>query len=167
MSVLAEGISVIACKAAIDRSYAGGMAGFKRDAPHGTFCSDGLLARAGFASTEEARFFLALLGAGGLCTTVKSVAADCVIVDAKAGPLQPCRWVEFAIDRSAIPLCWHTAGRRGRLCAPAGWAAQPRPVSSTSVSSKTRWLRGAAPFSRQGDLVQADRHARDGFLHRL
>jgi hypothetical protein len=66
MSVLAEAISVIVCNAALQQGYPGAVAGFAADVPAGSFCTDGLIARAGFLAIEEAEFFLGLLRASGV-----------------------------------------------------------------------------------------------------
>jgi len=144
MSVLAEAISVIVNQAALEDHYPGGARAFALDAPPGTFCSDGLLARAGFLAMDQAEYFAALLGACGLRAAAAGGAADWVVVDRNLGPLQPCLWIEFAHDRRGIPLCWHAAARRGALCAPAGWEPPAAPVGQAlgrAFSSQVRRLR--------------------------
>jgi hypothetical protein len=155
MSVLAEAISVVVCRAAIDHSYMGGMAAFERDAPSGTFCSDGLLARAGFYTVEQAEYFVAVLRACGLRSDASGVAADCVVVDRNLGPMKTCLWVEFGYNRAGIALCWHTAGRRGNLCAPAGWTPPSKPIGDAPGQA----------FGRQVRLVQRD-HRMEWFRER-
>jgi hypothetical protein len=121
MSVLAEAFSVVVSRAAIDRLYGGGLEALRRDAPAGSFCSDGLIARAGFASRAAAEFFAALLRASGLSQFVRGHAADFVLVDGQSGPSSPCLWLEFGHDRHGIPMCWHATARRGPLRVPEGW----------------------------------------------
>ncbi len=131
MSVLAEAFSVVVSRAAIDRLYAGGLEALRRDAPGGTFCFDGLIARAGFNSRAAADFFAALLRASGLTHFVRGHAADFVLVEGLRGPLSPCLWLEFGHDRHGIPMCWHAAARRGVLRVPDGWEPGRRQVADT------------------------------------
>ncbi len=127
MSVLAEAFSVVVSRAAIDRLYAGGLEALRRDAPAGSFCADGLIARVGFGSRAAAEFFAALLRASGLSQFVRGHAADFVLVDGQSGPSCPCLWLEFGHDRHGIPMCWHATARRGVLRVPDGWEPGRRP----------------------------------------
>ena len=118
MSVLAKAISVVVSKAAVDRGYPGGLAALRREAPAETFCTDGILVRAGFDRLSEARGFIGHLSWRGLRPESGGLAADCVVVDEVRGPLSRCLWLEFGRNRFGVPMCWHTAGRRGPLCLP-------------------------------------------------
>jgi len=139
MSVLATAVSVVACKSAVDDCYPGGTARFQREAPADTFCSDGILLRAGFGDLAAAQSFVKHLRAHGLRAEAGGHAADCVIVDERRGPLSACLWIEFARNRFGVPLCWHTAGRRGQPCTPPGWrdavAAPRNGTASPSIRS--------------------------------
>jgi hypothetical protein len=126
VSVLAEAISVVMSCSAVQRHYPGGLAALARDTPAGSFCSDGLLARAGFTSRGAAEFFAALMRASGLTQFVRGHAADYVLVDEQSGPLSACLWLEFGHDRNGVALCWHAAARRGSLRVPEGWQAGRR-----------------------------------------
>ena len=121
MSVLAEAISVVISRAAVDRAYRGGIAALARDCPAQTFCTDGYLARAGFMSIRDAAFFTRMLEASGLVAQVNGVAADFVVVDQNLGPSQPCLWLELGRERDGTPVAWHAAARRGDRHVPDAW----------------------------------------------
>jgi len=160
MSVLATAISVVVSKAAVDRRYAGGLPALRREAPAETFCTDGILVRAGFDSLLEARSFVSHLRERGLRPEAGGLAADCVVIDETRGPLRRCLWVEFSRDRFGVPLCWHTAGRRGPLCAPCGRPAtlelppaafSPRgPTRSLRCGPRAGWVRPGRPSPSRG-----------------
>jgi hypothetical protein len=142
MSVLAEAFSVIVSRAAIDRTYPGGVEAFRRDAPAGTFCTDGLLARAGFPTRASADFFAALLRASGLTQLVGGHAADFVLIDEQSGPLAPCLWLEHGRDRRGLRLCWHAVGRRGVLHVPEGWEPEADRLPGSALAQRP----GGLPF---------------------
>lgn len=121
MSVLADAISVIVARAAIDKHYPGGWHGFERDAPRETTCTDGYLARAGFYAQEDADYFLQLIAAAGLVLEKNGAAVDAVLVDQNLGPARPCLWLELGRERDGTRAAWHAAARRGTLHVPAGW----------------------------------------------
>lgn len=121
MSVLAEAISVVAVRAAVEKHYAGGLAALARDAVREMFCYDGYLVRAGFFSMEDANFFAEVLQAGGLTRERNGAAADFALLDQNVGPRGHCLWLDFGKERDGTPVCWHAAARRGTLHAPIGW----------------------------------------------
>jgi hypothetical protein len=121
MSVLAEAISVIISRAAIDKGYPGGYAGFERDAPAETTCTDGHLARVGFYAMEDAQFFLRMLAASGIVIERDGIAVDAVLIDQNLGPARQCLWIELGRERDGSLVCWHAAARRGVLHVPHEW----------------------------------------------
>ncbi len=121
MSVLADAISVIVSRTAIDKAYPGGWAGFERDAPRDTTCTDGYLARAGFLAAADAEYFLRVLGAAGLAVERGGIAVDAVLVDQNLGAARPCLWLELGRERDGTRAAWHSAARRGTLHVPACW----------------------------------------------
>ena len=51
--VLVEALSVIVRNATLESLHPGGVSGFAADCPNRTFCSDGVLTRAGFISPDD------------------------------------------------------------------------------------------------------------------
>lgn len=131
MSVLAEGISVVVENRVLSARYPGGVMGFERDCPQGSFCSDGRLARAGFISMRDTRVFLGALHAVGLCNRTPA-ADDYAVVDQNVGLLLPCIWLEFGRDRDGITACWHASARAGRAVVPRGWYPRRLPAYESS-----------------------------------
>ncbi len=123
MSVLIEAISLVVTNAALERRYPGGVAGFRRDCPNHTFCTDGHLTRVGFMSLGDTRFFLGLACAAGLAPAEDGAASDIVVVDQNTGPMHPCLWLEFGHTADGVAICWHAARRPGKLHVPFGWDA--------------------------------------------
>ena len=121
MSVLAEAISVIISRAAIDKSYPGGYAALERDAPTETICTDGYLVRVGFYAMDDAQFFLRMLAASGLVIERHGIAIDAVLIDQNLGPSRTCLWIELGRERDGTLVCWHAAARRGALHVPIDW----------------------------------------------
>lgn len=121
MSVLAEALSLVVENRVLARRYPGGVKGFARDCPNASFCSDGRIARVGFLSPRDTRFFLGLLEACGLHWGGSSRIPEVAIVDQNVGLLHPCLWIEFGHAQEGLPLCWHAAHRPGRLVVPVDW----------------------------------------------
>ena len=121
MSVLIEAISIVVPNDVLEAQYPHGVAGFARDCPNASFCSDGRLSRVGFMSARDTGFFLQLLQACGLDYRPEAAGADVVVVDQNTGPSQPCVWLEFGHNQAGIAAAWHARYRPGRLVVPFGW----------------------------------------------
>ena len=96
MAVLAEGISVIVRRDAIDTKYPGGWKVYVDAAPSETLCHDDKLARIGFTTPHAAEAFIARVTANGLTYLVDGEAQDIAVVDQQHGPMTTCGWLEFA-----------------------------------------------------------------------
>lgn len=146
MSVLAEGISVIVENLVLSARYPGGVAGFERDCPSGSFCSDGRVSRAGFLSMRDTGVFLGALEAAGLRNHAQA-ARDVALVDQNVGLLLPCVWLEFGRDRAGVPVCWHACGRVGRAAVPLGWYPRRLPAYESSPGT---------PFPRRLRFIKTE-----------
>ena len=124
MSILTEALSIVVENRVLARRYPGGVAGFARDCPNASFCTDGRLSRVGFLSPRDTRFFLGLLEAAQLHARGPARAPEVAVVDQNVGLLHPCLWIEFGYSEEGLPVCWHAAHRPGRLAVPPDWRAE-------------------------------------------
>ena len=69
MAVVIEAFDVVLPIDAVERSYPGGLAAFRHDAPNGTYCSDGVLCRLSFMVERDRASFTARLAEQGLTTS--------------------------------------------------------------------------------------------------
>lgn len=122
MSVICESISVIVRVDVLDLRHHGGAEGCRRAAPSPTYCSDGVLARVGFSSLDEAGWWIRVLRAKGLQQPRGGRAVDVVVVDEERGVLMPCDWIETAVT-GGVRRAWAVGGPEGALAVPAGWVS--------------------------------------------
>lgn len=146
MSVLAEALSVVARVEALQARYPGGLAGYARDCPNASFCSDGHLARIGFLSPHDVDFLLNLLEAHGVVHLAGGIARDAVVVDQHEGALSPCLWLDFGTDADGIACCRAADEPDVPLAVPAGWD----PSCHDAVIPATRDRAGRALHARDG-----------------
>lgn len=112
MAVLAEAISVIIRKQAIEQRLPGGMDAFMRTMPNRTFCEDTHLCRLGFLSPAETAVFTERLQMLGLCFLGEDgEAQDFAVVDQQHGPTTACAWLTFGRVRcdeqgNEVSACW-------------------------------------------------------------
>ena len=106
MSVLIEAISVIVRNQTIDSRYPGGVTGYAADCPNHTFCSDGRLARVGFLSPRDVRFFVEMLESHGLMCRQGWASVDIAVVDQNQGPDPCCLWLDFGHRSDGTAQCW-------------------------------------------------------------
>jgi hypothetical protein len=124
MSILIEAISVIVRNEALASHYPGGVSGYAADCPNHTFCSDGRLARIGFLSPRDVRFFVEMLESHGLVGQHGAASIDIAIVDQNQGPDPCCLWLDFGHLPDGTAYCWPAGEEAGSLAVPHGW--QPR-----------------------------------------
>ena len=65
MAIVIEGYSVVIRNATLAARYPGGVEGYRRDCPNGSFCADEHLSRLGFMVQSDADVFVAQLAAQG------------------------------------------------------------------------------------------------------
>lgn len=116
MSVLIEAISVVVPNTTLAARYPGGVTGYAADCPNHTFCSDGRLARVGFLSPRDVRFFVDMLESHGLVGRL-----DVAIVDQNQGPDPCCLWLDFGHRPDGTAHCWPAGEPTGRLAVPHDW----------------------------------------------
>lgn len=139
MAVLAEAISVIVRRDAIDRRYPGGWGRFLRDVPNRSMCTDGELVRVGFMHPQDASGYASGLQGSGLAYLPEQGVLDFLVVDQQTGPAVPCGWIEFAElpfapggPEAKVSACWlfeeprmtvgiHLSGRSFDLAVPRSW----------------------------------------------
>lgn len=121
MSILIEAISVIVRNEALASRYPGGVGGYAADCPNHTFCSDGRLARVGFLSPRDVRFFVEMLEFHGLVGQHGAASIDIAVVDQNQGPDPCCLWLDFGHLPNGTAHCWPAGEEAGRLAVPHGW----------------------------------------------
>jgi hypothetical protein len=116
LAVALEFVNVIVRKAAVERSFPGGMDGFARqDLPN--LIEDDHLLRVGFMSGREAFEFVSQLGAAGLCYAESDASSDIAVVW-DGGTFPPWlaagaiggHWACWASDHAAGELAWPEPG---------------------------------------------------------
>lgn len=137
MAVLIEGINVIVPYWKIEEKYPGGVARYRQDAPLGTFCTDGLLTRVGFASADDADTYLQGLHHLGLVLMAEDRCADAALVDEQVGTPAACSWLWLERHESGIAYAV-LAGRDSgaAIAVPPGWTL------SSSMSQLGRRVEG-------------------------
>ena len=163
MAVLAEAISVIVRRDAIDRVYPSGWAGFLDDVPNASLCTDGELARVGFLQPPEVKKFLDALSSRGLVVEAEDKFIDVAVVDQQRGPTLPCDWLEFGRfpigeEGGKAAMCWlfedpriaagyHMKGLEMDLATPPGWeyegslSAEFTFISNEEMEERLTYLR--------------------------
>ena len=106
MSVLIEAISVVVRRSTIDRCYPGGVAGYQRDCPAGTFCADEHLTRVAFRSVDDVGRFVHCLTMRGLAFFDGERCVDVAVVRHDTGPVADCAWLRFARANASHSVCW-------------------------------------------------------------
>src|SRR5262249_39610412 len=142
MAVLIEGFSVVVRKSTLAAKYPGGVEGYRRDCPNGSFCADECLSRVGFMVRSDADVFVAQLAGEGLMPFRKDAAEDVALVSPVDGPLRPCAWLELGRWGQAV-IAWLAGTNRGDLHAPAGWNPEQcvQQMSSEEVKRRLEFLR--------------------------
>ena len=101
MALLAEGISVVIKRLAIDKKYPGGWGRFVKDVPNQTFCNDDNIARVGFMTPVDVENYIEHLEGYGFQYMVNEAAADMIVVDQLRGLCRKYNWLNvfyFYID---------------------------------------------------------------------
>lgn len=127
MSLLAEGISVVIKRVAVDKKYTGGWVGFVKDDPNETLCYDNNIVRIGFMSPFDVGDYIERLEDYGFQYMVNEDAVDMVVVDQLRGLCSQCHWLEvihFFIDddrKKRVTAC-HIVGEDSRdMYTPGDW----------------------------------------------
>lgn len=128
MAVLIEGVSVVVRAEAIRAKHAGGPEAFGAGAPTpATLCADGELARAGFATPDDARAYVESLELQGLRYVENGKAVDLVVVDQRTGLRAPCDWAAFGHTawqgdpQQVIAICYAQPTAVEHVTVPNGW----------------------------------------------
>jgi len=124
MSVLSEGISVIARIQTIDAKYLGGVTQYERDCPNATFCMDENLIRVGFMTPPDVRTFVRNLERIGLILHDGKQFVDMAIVDQLQGPTMPCNWLEGGRHERGFTAIWLVGTNPNPMAAPRGWTVE-------------------------------------------
>jgi tetratricopeptide (TPR) repeat protein len=138
MAVVIEGYSVVVRNATLAAKYPGGVEGYRRDCPNGSFCADESLSRVGFMARSDADIFVAQLAGAGLTPFRNGAAEEVALVSPQEGHLLPCAWLEWGWWGPAA-IAWLAGTARGNLHAPAGWNAE-RPLQQMSAEEARRRL---------------------------
>ena len=136
MAVLIEAINVVVPNDLIAARYRGGISAYRKDAPNGTFCTDGSLTRVGFMDPRDVGQFLDLLVTRlGVALPTGGEWVDLAVVDQFIGPTLPAPWLTVG-KVEGVTAAWLTGDHAGPLAAPAGW----KPEDSASM---TLWTAGS------------------------
>jgi tetratricopeptide (TPR) repeat protein len=123
MAVIIEGFSVVVRNSTLADKYPGGVEGYHRDCPNGTFCADESVSRVGFMARSDADRFVAELAEKGLTPFRKNAAEDAALVSPVGGLLRPCSWLELG-RWGQVVIAWLAGTKAGDVHAPAGWSPQ-------------------------------------------
>jgi hypothetical protein len=127
MALLAEGISVVIKRVAINKKYPGGWYGFVKDVPNETLCNDDNIARVGFMTPLDVRNYIECLEGYGFQHMVNDDATDMVVVDQLRGLCGKCNWLEviyFFIDddrKKKVTACQIVGDDSRDMYSPDGW----------------------------------------------
>ena len=156
MAVLIEAFSVVVRNATLAAKYPGGVEGYRRDCPNGSFCADEHLSRIGFMAPGDADLFVAQLAAKGLTPYRQGAAEDVALARPPGGLLRPCAWLVVGRWGQTM-IAWLAGAKRGDLHAPANWNAE-RPMQQMSAEEAKRRLE----FVRSQDNVDVYRDKETG-----
>lgn len=117
MAVLAEAISVIVRKSAIDDRVDGGEAAFLAVVPNASLCGDDELYRVGFMRPDDVERFIGTLTLMGLEFEKNGRCMDMAVVDQMRGSTLPCDWLQFARipfdeEDNKVSICWYFGGEK-------------------------------------------------------
>lgn len=128
MAVLAEGLSVVIRRSAVDAKFPGGWEAFVNQVANDTFCHDDRLARLGFSNPQEVEKFINGLEFLGLTYLDGDRAIDMVVVDQDSGFVSSCEWAKFGHGnlggdpKKRVAGCQGVNGANPQLITPEGWA---------------------------------------------
>lgn len=123
--MLAEGISVIVRNETLQAHYPGGVAGYVRDCPNATFCTDGKISRVGFMAPPDVGAFIQTLTKHGLVFFEGEMCRDIVVVDQLTGPTAPCEWIGFGEHFDGYSFAFLNEEEfDGRIALPEGWTLE-------------------------------------------
>ena len=148
MGVLVEAISVIVPVRVLEEKYPGGVQGYARNCPNGTYCSDGSLTRVGFMVPADVEAFLEHLAGFGLVSFDGARCIDMAVVDQRQGPTARCDWCEFGVHRLGFSVAWLTGTSASPMAAPPGWTV-----------ARARSIRFAPAEERAGRFLRLARKA--------
>lgn len=94
MAVEVEFISVLVPVDALETRYPGGLTGYERDCPNGSFCCDGHLTRVGFMNPNDLWRYIDRLEDKGLRPFDDESCKD-IAVATMASSNVPCDWLHF------------------------------------------------------------------------
>jgi hypothetical protein len=135
VSVLAEALSVIIKRSTLEAKYPGGIEGYRRACPNGTFCADENLTRVGFMVPADVQGWLDHLENAGLVFIVAGMAIEIVVVDQFKGATAPCLWLKGGRSSMGYSAVWLAGTEPGELAHPPGWTPS-RSASLTFVSNE-------------------------------
>jgi hypothetical protein len=127
MALLAEGISVVIKRVAIDKMYPGGWDAFVKDAPNKTLCYDDNIVRVGFMTPLDVGDYIDHLEGYGFQHMLNENAADMVVVDQLQGLCEKCNWLEviyFFIDddpKKRVTACQIIGDDNKDMYSPDNW----------------------------------------------
>ena len=148
MSVLIEAISVIVPTSILRAKYPGGVQQYERDAPNGTYCSDGHLTRVGFMAPPDVKTFVDRLKGSDFIFHNGREFVDVAVVDQMHGPTSSCSWLECGRHQIGFAMAWLRGTNASPMAAPRGWtveqSSQLHFVSNEDAPSR------ALPLLREG-----------------
>jgi hypothetical protein len=169
MAVLVEAFSVIVRKEALERKFPGGLDGYQRQLPNGTYCADEQLCRVGFMADADAMAHARGLVSAGLQGPAAGPSPELAIVSAASGHLIPCEWLE--VELRWYPCGGHQVGvmvaklpgaNVTQFSTPAGWRPKPMTLFSAEDLIATHEL---VKVDRTGaGSVETYRHRQTGDL---
>ena len=120
MPVVVEGASILIRNATLESAYPDGVAGYERDCPNSTFCTDGQISRIGFMDPKDANAYLTRLTEQGLEPD------DIAVFQQDVGFATPCSWLHVAVadlpDGNEALMAWLRGTDSHTFVAPPGWS---------------------------------------------
>lgn len=152
MPVLLEAISVVVRRATLEERYPGGLDGYVRDCPNGTYCVDDHLTRVGFMAPPDVQEWVRHLEHQGLRLLGPDGFDEVAIVDQNSGPTRPCPWIDW-VEWFDGPNYAYLAGTStdSGVAVPAGWTRE------TSLKQTGRFVPTDKPDTNL-EFVRRDGH---------
>ena len=125
MAIVIDGATVVVRNSALERSFPGGVAGFRVELGNATYRSDGIVCGVSFMFPADAFSFVSALAKHGLCDPSIAASDDLAIVAEREGFLAPCGWLHLDLK----PINWSDGKVYGATVA---WADGNEPSDFTA-----------------------------------
>lgn len=126
MPVVVECTTLLIRNATVEARYPDGLAGFERQCPNSTFCTDGLICRVSFMHSDDALSYLDLLVGQGFLPSTPAASPEIALIRVGYGFLFPCSWLQVALaevgsGQTAV-IAWLLGTSASQAVAPPGWS---------------------------------------------